>query len=41
MDYLLWYNAERPHKSLNNLTLINYLLKYYKEYQMYVTRTAS
>jgi len=39
MDYLVWYNTERPHKSLNNLTPVNYLLKYYPESQMYVTRT--
>lgn len=39
MDYLLWYNTERPHKSLNNLTPIDYLLKYYPESHIYVTRT--
>jgi transposase-like protein len=41
IDYLLWYNTERPHKSLNNLTPIDYLLKYYPESQMYVTCTTS
>ena len=41
MDYLVWYNTERPHKSLNNLTPINYLLKYYSEYHIYATYTAS
>jgi len=41
MDYLLWYNTERPHKSLNNLTPIDFLLKCYPECQMYVTRTPS
>ncbi len=41
MDYLVWYIRERPHESLNNLTPINYLLKYYPESQMYVTRTPS
>jgi galactitol-specific phosphotransferase system IIB component len=25
MDYLLWYNTERPHKSLNNLTPMDFL----------------
>ena len=39
MDYLVWYNTERPHESLNNLTPVNYLLKYYPESQMYATRT--
>ena len=39
MDYLVWYNTERPHESLNNLTPVNYLLKYYPESQMYVTYT--
>jgi transposase InsO family protein len=38
MDYLIWYNTQRPHKSLNNLTPIDFL-KYYPESQMYVTRT--
>jgi transposase-like protein len=40
MDYLIWYNTERPHKSLNNLTPIDFLLKCYPECQMYVTRTS-
>jgi len=31
MDYLVWYNTERPHSSLNNLTPIDFLLKYYPE----------
>ncbi|BAL80245.1 integrase core domain-containing protein [Caldisericum exile] len=39
IDYLIWYNTQRPHKSLNNLTPIDYVLKYYPESQMYVTRT--
>ncbi len=39
MDYLVWYNTERPHESPNNLTPVNYLLKYYPESQMYVTCT--
>ena len=25
MDYLIWYNTQRPHKSLNNLTPIEIL----------------
>ncbi|MEF3245380.1 MAG: integrase core domain-containing protein [Caldisericaceae bacterium] len=24
IDYLVWYNTERPHESLNNLTPINF-----------------
>ena len=41
MDYLVWYNTERPHSSLNNLTPIDFLLKYHPESQKYVTRTTS
>jgi len=40
MDYLLWYNTERPHKSLNNLTPIDFLLKCYPKSHIYVTYTA-
>lgn len=39
MNYLVWYNTERPHKSLNNLTPIDFLLKYYPESHIYVTRS--
>ncbi|WP_407919062.1 integrase core domain-containing protein [Caldisericum exile] len=39
IDYLIWYNTQRPHKSLNNLTPIDYVLKYSVESQMYVTHT--
>jgi hypothetical protein len=51
MDYLVWYNTERPHGSLSNLTPINFLLiplyslslqiKCYQECQMYVTYTGT
>jgi len=39
IDYLIWYNTNRVHKSLGNLTPINYLLKCYPESQMYATYT--
>ena len=39
MDYLVWYNTERPHKSLNNLTPIDFLLKCYPKSHIYVTYT--
>jgi len=39
IDYLVWYNTKRPHKGLNNLTPIGFLLKYNLESQMYVTYT--
>jgi len=38
-DYLIWYNTKRVHKGLNNLSPIDFLLKYYPESQMYVTHT--
>jgi len=28
MDYLIWYNTERPHWSLNLLSPIQYLIKH-------------
>jgi len=31
IDYLIWYNIRRVHKGLNNLSPIDFLLKYYKE----------
>ena len=31
MNHLVWYNTERPHESLNNLTPIDFLLKCYPE----------
>ena len=39
MDYLIWYNTKRVHKGLNNLSPIDFLLKYYPESQMYETNT--
>ena len=40
MDYLVWYNTKRVHKSLNNVSPINYLLNILPpESQMYVTYT--
>ena len=41
IDYLIWYNTKRVHKGLNNLTPIDFLLKYYPESQMYVTHTST
>lgn len=43
IDYLIWYNTKRAHKGLNNLTPIDFLLKYNLdlESQMYVTYTTS
>ena len=39
IEYLVWYNTERVHKSLNNLSPIDYLLKVLTESHMYVTHT--
>jgi len=39
MEYLIFYNTKRVHKGLGNLSPIDYVLKYYPESQMYVTRT--
>jgi hypothetical protein len=41
MDHLIWYNTKRIHKSLNNISPINYLLKTVPESQKYVTYTNS
>jgi hypothetical protein len=41
IEYLIWYNTERVHKSLNNLSPINYLLKVLPESHMYATHTLS
>jgi len=41
IDYLIWYNTKRVHKSLNNISPISYLLNILPpESQMYVTYTA-
>ena len=40
IDYLVWYNTKRVHKSLNNISPVNYLLKTLpKESHMDVTYT--
>jgi len=39
IDYVIWYNTKRVHKSLNNLSPIDYMLKCNPESQMYVTHT--
>lgn len=40
IDHLVWYNTKRVHKSLNNISPINYLLKILPpKSQMYVTYT--
>lgn len=39
MAYLIWYNTQRIHKSLGNISPINYLLKISPESQMYWTHT--
>jgi putative transposase len=41
MKHLVWYNTERVHESLNDLSPINYLLKQHPESQMYVTCTTN
>jgi transposase InsO family protein len=42
IDYLVWYNTKRVHKSLGNISPINYLLKILPlESQRYVTYTDS
>jgi len=39
MSHLVWFNTKRVHKSLNNLSPIQYMLKYIPESHMYVTHT--
>lgn len=39
IDYLIWFNTERAHKALGNLSPINYVLKLYPESHMYATYT--
>ncbi len=42
IDYLMWHNTKRVHKSLGNVSPINHLLKILPpESQMYVTYTSS
>ncbi len=38
-DYLLWYNTERPHYSLKQLSPLQYLAQYHPECQRYWTHT--
>lgn len=39
IEYLIWYNTKRVHKTLGNISPIDYLLKISPESQMYVTYT--
>jgi len=39
IQHLVWYNTKRVHKSLNNQSPIDYLLKVLPESHMYATRT--
>jgi transposase InsO family protein len=39
MKYLVWYNTKRVHKSLGNITPINFILKIPNLSHMYVTHT--
>lgn len=41
INHLIWFNTQRPHKSLNNLSPIQYMLKYIPESHMYITRTSN
>ena len=38
-DYLLWYNTERPHYSLKQLSPLQYLALHHPECQRYWTHT--
>ncbi len=39
IEYLIWYNTERPHYNLNNLSPMDFMIKYYLKSQMYWTYT--
>lgn len=39
IDYLLWYNTERPHSSLKNKPPMEIVVNYLKESNMYATHT--
>ena len=39
IDYLIWYNTKRVHKSLGNITPIDPILLHYPKSHMYVTHT--
>lgn len=39
IDHLIWYNTERVHKALKNISPIDYLLKVFPESHMYWTHT--
>lgn len=41
MDYLVWFNTKRVHRSLGNITPIQYLLNINPKSQMYMTHTTS
>ncbi len=40
-DYLLWFNTERPHYSLNQQSPLQYLAQYYPQCQRGWTHTAA
>ena len=39
IDHLIWFNTERAHKALGNLSPINYVIKSFPESHMYATYT--
>ncbi len=39
IEYLIWYNTERPYHSLNNLSPMVFMIKYYLKSQMCWTYT--
>ena len=39
IEHLIWFNTVRPHKSLGNLSPIDYVLKLFPESHMYATYT--
>lgn len=39
MDYLIWFNTQRPHESLGDVSPINFVLQYHPECHMYATCT--
>ncbi len=41
IEYIIWYNTKRAHKSLGYLSPIDYMLKCYPESQMNVTSTTT
>ena len=41
IEYFIWYNTERPHHSLNNLSPMAFMIKYYLKPQIFWTYTMS